>query len=248
MDNKLLAVGFHLLQKFEKLVGKYSIYGDKTFFDTRQFPWVKDIEANWMDIRKELDGVLKFRDEIPNFQDISSDQKSITTDNKWKTFFLYGYGFKSEQNCELCPKTAALMERIPGMKTAMFSILDGHKHIPPHRGPYKGVLRFHMGLIVPKPNTDCRIRVGNDYQSWEEGKGMVFDDTYNHEVWNDSDHQRVVLFVDFIRPLRFPVNILNKILIFLIGISPFVQEGKKNQTKWDEKLEKKINEVEKQLA
>jgi hypothetical protein len=101
---------------------------------------------------------------------------------------------------------------------------------------------------VDHTNTDCRIRVGDDYQSWEEGKGMVFDDTFNHEVWNDSDHQRVVLFVDFIRPLRFPVNILNKFIIFLIGISPFVQEGKKNQSKWDEKLEKAINKAEKQLA
>jgi beta-hydroxylase len=248
MDNKLLSIGFHLLQKFEKLVAKYSIYGDKTFFDTTDFPWIKELEDNWQDIRKELDQVLKYRKDIPNFQDISKDQKSITKDDKWKTFFLYGYGFKSEQNCELCPRSAELMERIPGMKTAMFSILDGHKHIPPHRGPYKGVLRFHMGLIVPTPNTDCRIRVGNDYQSWQEGKGMVFDDTFNHEVWNDSNHQRVVLFVDFIRPLRFPVNILNKFIIFLIGISPFVQEGKKNQSKWDEKLEKAINKAEKQLA
>lgn len=247
MENKLLEVGFHLLQKFEKLVGKYSVYGDKTFFDTKQFSWVRDIESNWMDIRKELDGVLKFRDDIPNFQDISSDQKAITKDDKWKTFFLYGYGFKSEQNCSLCPKTAELMEQIPGMKTAMFSILDGHKHIPPHRGPYKGVLRFHMGLIVPEPDK-CKIRVGNDYSHWEEGKGMVFDDTFNHEVWNDSELQRVVLFVDFVRPIRFPVNVLNKFLIFLIGISPFVQEGKKNQTKWDAKLEKKINDIEKRVA
>lgn len=242
MRQRLLDLGFKLLQKFERLIIKYSPHGNATFIDNSEFPWTKELEEHWMEIRKELDEVLKYRDSIPNFQDISEDQKAITTDNKWKTFFLYGYGFQSDQNVKMCPNTAALLQKIPGMKTAMFSMLDGGKHIPPHRGPYKGVLRYHMGLIVPEPDK-CKIRVGTDYAHWYEGKGMIFDDTHNHEVWNDSEKQRVVLFVDFIRPLPFPLSALNKFLIYLISISPFVQDGKKNQSKWDAKLEEAVNKM-----
>lgn len=237
--------GFNMLQKYERLIAKYAPNGNATFIDGNEFEWTKRIEENWKTIRRELDGVLEYQESIPNFQDISKDQEAITTDNKWKTFFLYGYGFKSELNCKLCPETAKILEdNIPGMKTAMFSILSGGKHIPAHRGPYKGVLRLHLGLIVPEPNMNCKIRVGNDYAHWEEGKCMIFDDTHNHEVWNDSPKRRVVLFVDFIRPMPFPLSSINKFIIWLIGISPFVQDGKKNQAKWDEKLEKIVNDLQ----
>jgi len=242
MRQQLLHVGFKLLQQFERMIIKYSPHGNATFIEASEFQWTRNLEENWMEIRTELDEVLKYRDSIPNFQDISEDQKSITTDDKWKTFFLYGYGFQSDQNVKMCPKTAALLKNIPGMKTAMFSILDGGKHIPAHRGPFKGVLRYHMGLMVPEPDK-CKIRVGSDYAHWYEGKSMIFDDTHNHEVWNDSDKQRVVLFVDFIRPLPFPLSALNKLLIYLISISPFVQDGKKNQSKWDTKLEEAVNNM-----
>ncbi len=96
------------------------------------------------------------------------------------------------------------MREIPGMTTAMFSILSPRKHILDHRGPYKGVLRYHLGLIVPREAERCRIRVGEDIRHWEEGKSLIFDDTFNHEVWNDTDETRVVLFVDVLRPLPSP--------------------------------------------
>ncbi len=110
----------------------------------------------------------------------------------------------------MCPRTAALMREIPGMTTAMFSILSPRKHILDHRGPYKGVLRYHLGLIVPEDAEACRIRVGEDIRHWEEGKSMIFDDTFNHEVWNDTDETRVVLFVDVLRPLPFPESAINR--------------------------------------
>ena len=114
-------------------------------------------------IREELQRVLEDREALPNFQDISKDQIEITDDDRWKTFFLYGYGFEAKLGVEMCPRTAALMREIPGMKTAMFSILSPRKHILDHRGPYKGVLRYHLGLIVPEDAEACRIRVGDDY-------------------------------------------------------------------------------------
>jgi len=136
----------------------------------------------------------------------------------------------------MCPGTAALMEQIPGMKTAMFSILSPRKHILDHRGPYKGVLRYHLGLIVPREAEACRIRVGDDVRHWEEGKSLIFDDTFNHEVWNDTDETRVVLFVDVLRPLPAPESKINKLIVKAIGLSPFVLDAKRNQEAWEQRF------------
>jgi aspartyl/asparaginyl beta-hydroxylase (cupin superfamily) len=230
-----ISVGERILAPVEKFIGKRSLVGEATFFPNDRFPWIAEVEANWTTIRDELEKVLEDRDALPNFQDISKDQIEITDDDNWKTFFLYGFGFKAKLGVEMCPRTAALMEQIPGMKTAMFSILSPHKHILDHRGPYKGVLRYHLGLIVPKEKEACRIRVGEDVRHWEEGESMIFDDTYNHEVWNDTDETRVVLFVDVLRPLPEPESLINRAIVKAIGYSPFVLDAKRNQEAWEKR-------------
>ena len=121
--------------------------------------------------------------------------------------------------------------------TAWFSILAPGKHIPPHRGLYAGVLRYHLGLVIPEPKQQCRIRVEDQVHHWDEGRGMLFDDTYDHEVWNDTDGVRVILFMDVLRPLPPPLALLNKLIIKGIALSPYVQDAKKNQEKWERRLE-----------
>jgi aspartyl/asparaginyl beta-hydroxylase (cupin superfamily) len=228
-----ITVGERVLAPIERWIGRRSLVGDATFFPLERFPWVKHIEDNWTVIREELETVLEDHAALANFQDISKDQIEITDDDRWKTFFLYGYGFKTKLGVEMCPRTAALMEQIPGMKTAMFSILSPRKHIRHHRGPYKGVLRYHLGLIVPREKEACRIRVGDDIRHWEEGKSVIFDDTFDHEVWNDTDETRVVLFVDVLRPLPFPESAVNRLIVRAIGFSPFVLDAKRNQRAWE---------------
>jgi beta-hydroxylase len=228
-----IAVGERILAPIERFIGKRSLVGDATFFELERFPWVAHIEDNWEVIRDELQHMLEDRDALPNFQDISKDQIEITDDDRWKTYFLYGYGFEAKLGVETCPRTAALMREIPGMKTAMFSILSPRKHILDHRGPYKGVLRYHLGLIVPENAEACRIRVGEDIRHWQAGKSMVFDDTFNHEVWNDTDGTRVVLFVDVLRPLPSPDSAINSAIVKAIGYSPFVLDAKRNQEAWE---------------
>ncbi len=122
------------------------------------------------------------------------------------------------------------------MKTAMFSILSPHKHIPDHSGPYKGIVRYHLGLKVPEPREECRIRVGDEIATWKEGASLIFDDTYNHEVWNDTDEERVVLFVDVVRPLRFPMSSLNRMVIAAIAWSPFVADAKRRHLAWEQRF------------
>lgn len=229
----VVSQGEKLVRRLESLLGSHSIVGDTPFFDTNQFEWIPLLEANWKLIRQEVDGLLTHLSAIPNFQDISTDQLSITQDDRWKTYFLYGYGFKAEKNCDRCPETTRLIEQIPGMKTAFFSILLPHKQIPEHRGPYKGLLRYHLALKVPTATQQCGIQVGGEVRHWQEGKSLVFDDTFPHAAWNRTDETRVILFLDFVRPMRFPVSWLNQFMIQLIAWSPYVQSGRKNLLQWE---------------
>ncbi len=228
-----IAIGERILAPIERFIGKRSLVGDATFFPLERFPWVSHIEENWTVIREEAERLLEVQGELANFQDISKDQVEITDDDRWKTFFIYGYGFEAKLGVQMCPRTAALMLEIPGMTTAMFSILSPRKHILDHRGPYKGVLRYHLGLIVPRDAESCRIRVGEDFRHWEEGRSLMFDDTFNHEVWNDTDETRVVLFVDVLRPLPFPESLINSLIVKAIGYSPFVLDANRNQEAWE---------------
>jgi len=195
--------------------------GDRTFFEPEEFPWTAQIEANSGSIRKELDALMKRKADIPNFQDVSKAQSALTEGDQWKTFFLSTFnGKRIEENCAQCPETARVLQKIPGIRQSMFSILAPRKHIPPHRGPYKGLLRYHLGLMIPGPAEGCRIRVGNDVRSWKEGKSMIFDDSNEHEVWNDTDSYRVVLFVDFVRPTIFPFSVINRLIVWARGQYP----------------------------
>lgn len=234
-------VGVRIIQQVERLITWGSRVGNPAFFAPEQFPWVAPLEANWPVIRRELEAMLKFREVLPNFQDISTDQRALTTDDHWKTLFFYAYGIKAEGNCTRCPDTTRVVEGIPGMKTAFFSIISAGKHIPAHRGPFKGVLRCHLGLVVPEPRERCRIRVGTEVRHWDEGRCLVFDDTYEHEVWNDTDGLRAVLFLDVVRPLRFPANVINRLILFLIAHSPFVTDGVQNYKAWEAKLDAAAN-------
>jgi beta-hydroxylase len=158
----------------------------------------------------------------------------VTTDDRWKTFWLRGYGRDIPRNRARCPETSRLLEGIPGLTTAMFSILRGPKRIAPHCGPYAGVLRLHLALKVPKGEGESWIRVGPDRASWEEGRCLIFDDTHEHEVRHDVPGDRVVLFVDFLRPLPWPLSTLNRTFVAAIAhTQPFVVQGFENHAKWE---------------
>lgn len=230
-------IGEKLIRRIDGYFGRHSLVGDHTFFNQADFPWIAEIESEVPAIRKELDEVLQYHNDLPNFQDISTDQYSITDDDRWKTFWFFAYGFTVDTNLQRCPETARALQKIPNCTSAMFSILSPGKHIPPHGGPYKGVLRYHLGLIVPGAPGSCRIRVGNDVRPWAEGKSLVFDDTFEHEAWNDTDGTRVVLFVDFKRPLNGVARVFNNVVLKLIGFSPFVQDAKLRHNAWEKRFE-----------
>jgi aspartyl/asparaginyl beta-hydroxylase (cupin superfamily) len=184
--------------------------------------------------------VLTCKDDLPGFHELSTDVSVISQDRGWKAFFLCGYGFRSANNIKVCPETWRVCQNIPGLIMAMFSILEPGKHLPPHRGPYSGVLRLHLGLIEPEPRGQLGIRVEKDVYHWREGEAVVFDDTYEHEAWNRTPHTRVVLFVDFTKPLRQPVRFLNCLLLHLAVFTPFIREGIDNQEAWEKRFYEEV--------
>jgi ornithine lipid ester-linked acyl 2-hydroxylase len=220
----------------ERLNLACSKVGNPPVYDNAALPWVAEIERDWPLIRSELDRLLVRQSELPAFQSIATDVKTISKDDHWKTFFLTGFGITSERNVAQCPDTWRIVQKIPGLVTAMFSIFEPGKHLPPHRGPYNGVLRLHLGLIVPEPREKIAIRVDKQIYHWREGELVVFDDAYEHEAWNHTDGTRVVLFVDFVKPLRFPANLVNWLLMNIAVFTPFIREGLDNHQEWEKRF------------
>ena len=221
---------------FEKIIGRYSIFGDTAFFDAQRFKHLTRLEKNWLTVYEELAALLQSGD-VPNIQDISKRQSKLTDDSRWKAYFFYVYGLKINENCERCPKTTELIEQVPGLKTAFFSILSPHKHLDEHRGPYKGIIRCHLALKIPEPRTKCSIRVDTELRHWEEGKNLVFDDSRLHEAWNNTEEDRVVLILDFIRPLSFPFSLINQFVFSLSTLLPDVREVVKKSRIWNKKYQ-----------
>jgi aspartyl/asparaginyl beta-hydroxylase (cupin superfamily) len=221
----------------EQWIRTASLVGDSKFFAPERFPWVAPLEANHGLMRAELDRLLVHHTALPNFQDVSPAQEHITRDDLWKTYFFYFYGRRVRANCKRCPETDRLLRTIPGMRTAFFSILMPGKEIPVHRGPYNGVLRYHLGLKIPQPEHSCGIVVGGERANWSTGKSLIFDDTYLHRAWNLSKELRAILFVDFCRPLPLAASVLNRLYIAYISTTPFIRTLLARQRDWTATLD-----------
>jgi len=233
-------LGKRLTRALDRFFAAQSEVGDPPVFDPALFAFLAPLEQHWQEIRAELEPLLAHREHIPPFHAISPDQHRISKGEQWRTFFLYGFGFRSEQNCQQCPKTAQLLERIPGLRTAWFSILEPGTHIPAHHGPTKGVIVFHLPLIVPKDRERCFIRVADHFHHWEPGKSFAFDDTYDHEVRNDTDEHRVVLIFHANRPMRWPGRVVNRAFQGLVRRSAYVQDPLRNLAGWADRFDKAL--------
>jgi beta-hydroxylase len=226
------------LAAFDRFCARHSKVGDRAVFDQRDFPWLPAIEADWRKVRAELDAVMPYMAHMQDFHDVLPN---YLTRANWKTYFFYGYGLKAPANCRRCPETVKLLKRIPGMKTAFFSILGPRKRLSAHRGPFKGVLRLLLALRIPEPAGQCGMRIGTQPWTWQEGKALVFDDTAEHEAWNDTDDVRVLLFVDVLRPIRFPANLVNAAVSWIIALSPFMLGNAEAYLRWERRFEAIVN-------
>jgi ornithine lipid ester-linked acyl 2-hydroxylase len=226
-------------------LGRQSLVADRPIITDGEFPFLQSFADHWQAILAEAQAIVKHRDAIPAFHDISPDQHKISKGTNWRTFILFGFGDQLEKNCSQAPVTTRLLANVPNIQTAMFSILSPGFHIRAHRGVSKGILRAHLGLIIPTEAAKCRIRVGDAIKVWRPGEIFVFDDTYEHEVWNDTTEERVILLFDFDRPMRFWGRLVNATFIRLMKMTAFYQEPKKNLETFEDRFEaatKRYNE------
>jgi ornithine lipid ester-linked acyl 2-hydroxylase len=230
-------LGRKLTRNLADFLGRRSLVGNTPILDNALFPSLATFTENWREIEKEARGVLKFRDAIPGFQDVSPDQYRLATEKNWRTFVLYGFGQRLAKNCTHAPFTASLLSHVPNIQTAWFSILAPNYRIPPHRGVTKGIVRAHLGLIIPQDAEKCWLRVDDQIKVWRPGEVFVFDDTYEHEVHNDTTEERVILLFDFDRPMSLTGRVVSKSFLSLMKLTAFYQEPKKNLANFEDRFE-----------
>ncbi len=179
------------------------------FFDRADFPWLDAIEAASDEIRAELMSVLvadreglepyvAYREGTPLNQ-----WKELNKSRRWSAYFLWNQSMPQEAHLARCPRTAEVLRGAPQCDvagrgpTAFFSVLDAATRIPPHTGVTNTRSIVHLPLIVPP---GCGFRVGAETREWVPGRAFVFDDTIEHEAWNDSSELRAVLILDLWNP------------------------------------------------
>jgi aspartyl/asparaginyl beta-hydroxylase (cupin superfamily) len=168
-------------------------------------PALRHLEEAYPAIREEYLALRDRLDRVPRYHEVDRLQYELSdspsASKNWRVFFLEAMGRKAERNRQRCPKTAAVLDQIPGVFQAFFSILEGGKSIPTHSSPYWGYLRYHLALEVPKHGPQPRMRVGSEWLTWQEGRGFLFDDSWDHELVNENPNLRSVLIVDIPRPM-----------------------------------------------
>uniref|UniRef100_A0A8C9RUF2 Aspartate beta-hydroxylase n=1 Tax=Scleropages formosus TaxID=113540 RepID=A0A8C9RUF2_SCLFO len=159
---------------------------------------VKTLERNWRTIRDEALAVMDATSGL-----FLPEDENLREKGEWGQFTLWQQGRKVDKSCQSVPKTCALMERYPeatGCKRGQikYSVMHPGTHVWPHTGPTNCRLRMHLGLVIPSQG--CRIRCTNETRAWEEGKVLIFDDSFEHEVWQEADRYRLIFIVDVWHP------------------------------------------------
>ena len=196
------------------------IYEKKVFYTEHEkiviFPKSICLEKNWKIIRKEF--LLLYKQNI----NYNIGSQFITEDRNfwkgWNTIVLKSFG-KFSDNINKCGFLKNILKD-ENITTAFFSVVDAGKKIPAHYGPFKGILRYHLGLLIPDRECgECYISVDGNKYYWKNGEGVLFDESYLHYVNNNTKYKRCILFLDVKRPLHFPLDFINDIILYLMSIS-----------------------------
>lgn len=213
---KVPALG--LLRFFDACVA--TITENKMILSEQDVPFYNNLKNAHMVVKAEyLQNTLHGRQ---NVKDFFKGEDYLVEDENWSAIPLVIFNHLFVENTEKFPETFKLIRSLPGCCGAMFSMLDSGTHIPPHKGIYKGVYRCLFTLKVQE-NADCWIKIEGNQILFREGLPLFFDETFNHEVKNNSNEPRVVLFLDFYRKFPFPLNLFHKIIFSLLRVSPFVK-------------------------
>ena len=188
-----------LFAPYNALMYLFSGVPSKPYLDRSKFPELDVLKDNWEVIRDEA---MHLFDEGYIRAAAKNNDAGFGSFFKkgWKRFYLKWYDKPLPSAEVLCPKTVELVNSIPSVKGAMFALLPGGSHLNPHRDPFGGSLRYHLGLSTPNSDA-CRIFVDGQVYAWRDGEDVMFDETYVHWVKNETEKTRVILFCDIERPL-----------------------------------------------
>lgn len=204
------------LAPYNVLVYLFSAVPSKPILNSRDFTALNPLRDNWKMIREEA---LHLFDEGYIRAALRNNDASFNSFFKegWKRFYLKWYGEPLDSAKTLCPKTVALVESIPSVNAAMFALLPPGGRLNPHRDPFAGSLRYHLGLVTPNSDV-CRIFIDGEPYAWKDGEDIVFDETYIHSAENKSDQTRIILFCDVERPLHTHImQAINRGVSHLLG-------------------------------
>ncbi|MEQ8417543.1 MAG: aspartyl/asparaginyl beta-hydroxylase domain-containing protein [Imperialibacter sp.] len=211
----------------------------------KDYPLLATLQDNYPDIQRECKALLKIKDSLMDVSAMAGDHtKGGIHAVKWKTF-MFKSGFMVKNSRALCPVTYDTIKNIPHVSSAFFSILDPNQYIKAHRGYYQGIMRYHLGVIIPKNNANskCWVRVHDDIGDnlkydkstivkgekyyWKNGDGIIFNDNYLHDAANESDQVRVILWLDLKRKMPPFFNAINSFFLFIAHVSPVLGKIKK---------------------
>ena len=191
----------NLMSPINCLFYGFSAIRKAVFIDVAQFPELQVLQDNWQMIRDEA-VALNQESRIKASDDLDDLGFNSFFKTGWKRFYLKWYGASLKSAQRFCPQTLKLLEGIPSVKGAMFAALPPSASLCKHRDPYAGSLRYHLGLVTPNSD-DCFIMVDGQKYSWRDGEAVMFDETFLHYAQNNTEQNRIVLFLDVKRPVTF---------------------------------------------
>jgi aspartate beta-hydroxylase len=182
-------------------LGIYPALDSQAWHDPNDFPLTAYLRSHFKEIQSEILALESSR--------FHRESERIGRSGDWDVAFFYERGRRRDPVCDACPVTTRGIESAGGMRTLggliYVSRMRAGTHIQPHRGPTNLRVRCHLGIAVPEG--DCAIRVGNETRRWSEGECLVFDDYFEHEAWNHTSEDRIVLIIDLWHPGLAPIEV-----------------------------------------
>lgn len=166
------------------------------FYNTDMFPWNRELEANYHVIYEELKAYLNTGDSLQAY----FNQSMVSRKDSWKTIALMAWGVRFSRKIRRFPETMRMLDRIPGLVSVSFNLLEPNSEIVPHFGDTNAIVRCHYGLDIPGGLPETGFRVKQEERAWEPGKTLIFCDGYTHTAWNNTDKPRFILLFDVVLP------------------------------------------------
>jgi aspartate beta-hydroxylase len=189
----------------------------------RYFPYHFVLRHHCETMKREAEQILARLHAVPRFHDIDQVHSPHESDEEadWRFFFLKCYGVDVTRNMLLAPQTTSLISARPEILTAGFSFIAPGRSLPLHRGPFKGVLRYHLCLkVAPGAQDGCHLLLDGQKYGYVEGHGLIWDDTFWHGVINQTRSHRIVLILDISRPdLPAPLRFLSAFVVFVVSMA-----------------------------